>query len=154
MRIEIPDQEFGQRIIRIQAEQAPDMDFVTMHCPLTDETRAMVGERELAAMRPSAYVVNCARGGIVDEAALRTALQTGDIAGAGLDVFVREPAPGDDPLLALDNVITSPHIAGVTLEASMRMAMGSAANVLAAFDGTLDPAVVVNKEVLASASAR
>lgn len=132
----------------------PDMDFVTMHCPLTDETRAMVGERELAAMRPSAYVVNCARGGIVDEAALRTALQTGDIAGAGLDVFVREPAPGDDPLLALDNVITSPHIAGVTLEASMRMAMGSAANVLAAFDGALDPAVVVNKEVLATASAR
>lgn len=131
-----------------------DMDIVTMHCPLNDETRAMIGESELAAMKASAYVINCARGGIVDEQALRAALEDGGIAGAGLDVFVREPTPGDDPLLALENVITSPHIAGVTLEASMRMAMGSAANVLAAFDGTLDPAVVVNREVLEAASAR
>jgi D-3-phosphoglycerate dehydrogenase / 2-oxoglutarate reductase len=132
----------------------PDMDFVSLHCPLTDETRGMIGERALAAMRSSAYVINCARGGIVDEPALRAALVGGEIAGAGLDVFVREPTPGDDPLLTLENVITSPHIAGVTLEASMRMAMGSATNVLAAFDGVLDPAVVVNKEVLAATSAR
>ncbi len=126
----------------------PEMDMVTLHCPLTEETRGMISNRELDAMKPSAYLVNCARGGIVDEQALCAALKSRGIAGAGLDVFVREPLPGDNPLLALDNVITSPHVAGVTLEASMRMATGAAANVLAAFDGTLDPAAVVNSEVL------
>jgi D-3-phosphoglycerate dehydrogenase len=130
----------------------PDMDMVTMHCPLTEETRSMIGERELDAMKPTAYVINCARGGIVDEQALYLALAGNGIAGAGLDVFVREPTPSDDPLLELENLITSPHIAGVTLEASMRMATGAAANVLAAFDGTLDPAVVVNGEVLGAAT--
>ncbi len=126
----------------------PEMDIVTLHCPLTEETRGLIGGQELDAMKPSAYLVNCARGGIVDEQALCTALENKSIAGAGLDVFVSEPLPGDNPLLALDNLITSPHVAGVTLEASMRMAMGAAANVLAAFDGTLDPAAVVNSEVL------
>ncbi len=126
----------------------PDMDIVTLHCPLSDETRGMIGKRELDVMKTSAYLVNCARGGIVDEQALCVALESNSIAGAGLDVFVREPLPGDDPLLGLDNLITSPHVAGVTLEASVRMATGAARNVLAAFDGTLDPAVVVNSEVL------
>jgi D-3-phosphoglycerate dehydrogenase len=130
----------------------PDMDMVTLHCPLTEETRGMIGGRELDAMRSSAYLVNCARGGIVDEQALCTALESKSIAGAGLDVFESEPLPGDDPLLALDNLITSPHVAGVTLEASIRMATGAAANVLAAFDGTLDPAAVVNSEVLSVAA--
>ena len=126
----------------------PDMDVVTLHCPLTEETRGMIGEREFNAMRPSAYLVNCARGGVIDEHALYAALKNKNIAGAGLDVFVTEPLSAGDPLLTLDNLITSPHVAGVTLEASMRMATGAAANVLAAFDGTLDPAVVVNSEVL------
>jgi len=128
----------------------PQMDVVTLHCPLTDETSAMFGDRELGELKPSAYVVNCARGGIVDERALATALRSRAIAGAGLDVFAREPLPGDDPLIGIDNLITSPHVAGVTLEASIRMASGAAANVLAAFDGRLDPAVVVNSEVLNS----
>ena len=126
----------------------PAMDMITLHCPLTDETRGMIGESELDAMKSSAYVINCARGGIVDEQALRVALVTDAVAGAGLDVFAREPLPGDDPLVALDNLITSPHVAGVTLEAEINMATGAARNVLAAFDGTLDPAVVVNAEVL------
>jgi D-3-phosphoglycerate dehydrogenase len=126
----------------------PEMDVVTLHCPLTEESRAMIGERELSLLKPSAYVVNCARGGIVDEQALAAALVRHTIAGAGLDVFDREPLPGDDPLIGIDNLITSPHVAGVTLEASIRMASGAAANVLAAFDGELDPAAVVNSEVL------
>ena len=130
----------------------PDMDVVTLHCPLTEETRGMIGRRELAVMKPSVYVINCARGGIIDEYALGAALASNSIAGAGLDVYVREPLPGDDPLLGIDNLITSPHVAGVTLESSMRMASGAAANVLAAFDGDLDPAVVVNSEVLGAAS--
>lgn len=131
----------------------PDMDMVTMHCPLTGETRGMIGAKEFASMKPTSYLINCARGGIVDEQALCAALKGKAITGAALDVFVREPTPGDDPLLALDNVIASPHIAGVTLEASMRMATGAAENVLAAFDGTLNPAVVVNGEVLKVARA-
>lgn len=126
----------------------PAMDMVTIHCPLTDETRGMFSQDELGAMKSSACLVNCARGGIVDEDALRKALETGDIAGAALDVFAREPLPGDDPLLGVDNLITSPHVAGVTLEAEIRMSTQAAHNVLAAFDGTLDPAVVVNREVL------
>ena len=88
----------------------------------------------------------------VELAVLVPALESKSIAGAGLDVFVSEPLPGDNPLLALGNLITSPHVAGVTLEASMRMAAGAAANVLAAFDGTLDPAAVVNSEVLSIAA--
>jgi D-3-phosphoglycerate dehydrogenase len=130
----------------------PDMDVVSLHCPLTEETHNMIGVGELDAMKPSAYLVNCARGGIVDERALRTALESNVIAGAGLDVFEREPLPGDDPLLTLDNLITSPHVAGVSLEAEIRMATGAARNVLAAFDGTLDPAMVVNNEVLTDTS--
>lgn len=130
----------------------PHMDVVSLHCPLSDETRSMIGARELDAMKSSAYLINCARGGIVDERALRTALESRDIAGAGLDVFEREPLPGDDPLLGVDNLITSPHVAGVSLEAEIRMATGAARNVLAAFDGTLDPAMVVNSEVLADTS--
>jgi len=129
----------------------PEMDVVTLHCPLTEETSGMIGEGELSVMKPSSYIVNCARGGIVDEQALAAALTSHDIAGAGLDVFDREPLPGDDPLIGVDNLITSPHVAGVTLEASIRMASGAAANVLAAFDGDLDPAVVVNSEVLDTA---
>jgi D-3-phosphoglycerate dehydrogenase len=128
------------------------MDTVTMHCPLTDETRGMIGAPELDAMKASAYLVNCARGGIVDEAALCAALKKDAIAGAGLDVFLREPPPTNDPLLELDNVITSPHVAGVTAQASMRMATAAVENVLAAFDGTLDPAVVVNSEILGAAA--
>lgn len=134
--------------VRDYRSALPEMDMVTMHCPLTDETRGMIAERELDAMKTSAYVINCARGGIVDEGALRRALESGSIAGAALDVFAREPLPADDPLLDVENLITSPHVAGVTLEAEIRMSTQAARNVLAAFDGTLEPAVVVNKEVL------
>ena len=131
-----------------------EMDVVTLHCPLTEETRGMIGDRELDRMKPSAYLVNCARGGIVDERALRDALEGNAIAGAGLDVFNREPLPADDPLVAFDKLITSPHVAGVTHEAEIGMATSAARNVLAAFDGTLDHAVVVNSEVLSPVTVR
>jgi len=126
----------------------PDMDMVTIHCPLTDETHGMFSAGEFESMKTSACLVNCARGGIVDERALRGSLERSEIAGAALDVFAREPLPGDDPLVDVDNLITSPHVAGVTLEAEIRMSTQAARNVLAAFDGILDPAVVVNREVL------
>jgi phosphoglycerate dehydrogenase-like enzyme len=92
----------------------PEADFLVVTAPLTDETRGMIGERELRAMKPSAYIVNIGRGGIIDEGALVKALQEGRIAGAGLDVFEEEPLPEDSPLWKQENVIITPHYAGAT----------------------------------------
>ncbi len=126
----------------------PEVDFVTLHVPLTEETRGMIGRDELAAMRPSAFLVNTARGEVVDETALVAALEAGTIAGAGLDVFADEPPDPGHPLFRLDNVIVSPHSAGSSLECAERVAVRAAQNVLDAFDGRLDPEFVVNPEVL------
>ncbi|MGI9417681.1 MAG: hydroxyacid dehydrogenase [Geminicoccaceae bacterium] len=125
-----------------------ETDVVTLHMPLTPETRNLIGKAELAALPGHAWVINCARGGIVDDAALQEALTTSGIAGAGLDVYEQEPPPQAHPLFALDNVILSPHSAGLTLECAKRMAVSTAKNALAGIDGTLDPAMVVNKQVL------
>ena len=98
-------------------------DFVTVHMPLTPETRGFVGVAELAKMKAGARLVHCARGGIVDEAALHTALVSGRLAGAALDVFAQEPPPADHPLLRLDNVIVTPHLGGSTVEAQEAVAI-------------------------------
>jgi phosphoglycerate dehydrogenase-like enzyme len=92
----------------------PQADFVVLTVPLTTETRHMIGEPELRAMKPTAYLVNVGRGGTVDQEELIRALQEGWIAGAGLDVFETEPLPEDSPLWGLDNVIVTSHYAGVT----------------------------------------
>jgi D-3-phosphoglycerate dehydrogenase len=126
----------------------PEADFVSLHVPRSPATEHMIGARELAAMKPSAYLINVARGGMVDEIALSEALASGTIAGAGIDVWESEPPPADHPLLRTDRVILSPHIAGLSENAAIRMSVTSAANVLAAFDGTLDPSLVINPEVL------
>ena len=128
----------------------PEMDVVTIHTPFTRETEGMVGEAELGAMKSSAFIVNTARGGIIDEPALAAALERGAIAGAGLDVFVEEPVPprSNNPLLQFDNVIVSPHTAGVSREAAVRTATMSVQNVIDFFDGRLDPDMVVNRDVL------
>ncbi|MGI9489711.1 MAG: hydroxyacid dehydrogenase [Geminicoccaceae bacterium] len=123
-------------------------DVVTLHMPLTETTRNMIGEAELATLPGHALLINCARGGLVDEAALHAALTSGGIAGAGLDVFEQEPPAHAHPLFALENVILSPHSAGLTLECAKRMGVSTAKNVLAGIDGDLDPAMVVNKDVL------
>ncbi len=125
-----------------------ETDIVTLHMPLTDDSRHMIGEAELAALPRHAFVINCARGGIVDEAALHDALTSGGIAGAGLDVFEQEPPAKDHPIFALENVILSPHSAGLTVECAKRMAVSTVKNVLGGIDGNLDPAMVVNKAVL------
>ena len=95
-------------------------DFVSVHVPLTDETWHLVGADELATMRPTAYLVNTARGSVIDEAALVAALRDGVIAGAGLDVYEEEPLAPGSPLLALDQVVLTPHIAGWAIEAQVR----------------------------------
>lgn len=99
----------------------PRCDFVTVHMPLLDSTRDMIGEAEIASMKPTAMIVNCARGGIVDEKALAAALNEDRLAGAGIDCFENDPPQTDDPLLNAKNVIASPHSAAQTKEAVIRM---------------------------------
>jgi phosphoglycerate dehydrogenase-like enzyme len=107
----IPERFYRRQELR---EMLPECDYVVLGVPLTDATQNLIGPDELRAMRPSAFLVNIARGGVVDEPALIRALQEGWIAGAGLDVFAHEPLPADSPLWGMDNVILSPHIAGST----------------------------------------
>ena len=121
-------------------------DFVSVHIPKADGP--ILGAAEIAQMKRGAIIINTARGGMVDEAALANALRTGHIAGAGLDVFDTEPPTPDHPLLAFDQVILTPHTAGLTREAAERMALVSVQNVLNHFAGSLDPALIVNKDVL------
>jgi D-3-phosphoglycerate dehydrogenase len=110
-------------------------DFVSINCPLTDESRKMIGAREYALMRPHAYFITTARGFIHDEDALEQALRDKTIAGAGLDVWGKEPPPADHPLMRFDNVIVTAHTAGVTREARANMGRIAAEQVLDALDG-------------------
>jgi D-3-phosphoglycerate dehydrogenase len=129
-------------------DSIPVADFISVHLPMTPETRGIIGARQLASMKKTAIVISTARGGLVDEVALADALRSGKIRAAGLDVFVDEPPAADNPLLKLDNVLLSPHTAGLTEECAMRMAMVSARNALGGLDGNLDAELVVNKHVL------
>ena len=106
------------------------VDILSLHCPLTERTRHLIGRRELALMKPGALLVNTARGPVVDEAALVDALRSGHLGGAGLDTFEVEPIAADNPLLGLDNVIVTPHVAGVTRDAALRVATMTARNVV------------------------
>ncbi len=126
----------------------PRADFVSVNCPKSPETVNMFSTAQFQLMKPTAYLINTARGGIVDEAALYTALTSGKIAGAGLDVFAQEPPRPDHPLLTLDNVITAPHVAGVTREALDRMSLQTARNIISALDGKPIRENVINQDVL------
>jgi phosphoglycerate dehydrogenase-like enzyme len=107
----LPEQIYARDSLH---EMLGECDYVVIALPLTPDTEHLIGQAELRAMRPGAYLVNIARGGIVDEAALIQALREGWIAGAGLDVFEEEPLPADSPLWDLENVLMSPHVAGFT----------------------------------------
>lgn len=141
----------------IRARKAEPADFdavldqaeiLTIHCPLTAETTGMIGEDELARMPKGSLLISTARGGIVDEAALASALASGRIAGAGLDVWDREPPPADHPLLAFDTVIASPHTAGVTVDSRATMARYAATQLIDLLDGK-PPARLVNPGAIA-----
>src|ERR1700684_3921310 len=127
----------------------PRADFVSIHCPKAPETVGMFDAARLARMKPSAYLINTARGGIVEEAALYDALVSGKLAGAGLDVFEQEPPPSGHSLFELPNVIIAPHVAGVTREAVDRMSEQTARNILSALDGEPIRQNVINQDVLA-----
>jgi D-3-phosphoglycerate dehydrogenase / 2-oxoglutarate reductase len=121
-------------------------DYVSISCPLTRDNRGMIGAREYALMQPHAYFITTARGFIHDEAALADALRDKRIAGAGLDVWAKEPPPRDHPLLQFDNVLASPHTAGVTREARINMGRIAAEQLLDALDGKRPPRLI-NPEV-------
>jgi D-3-phosphoglycerate dehydrogenase / 2-oxoglutarate reductase len=125
-------------------------DFVTIHCPKNKETIGMFDAARLARLKRTAYLVNTARGGIIAETALYDALAEGRLGGAGLDVFEREPVALDHPLLKLPNVITAPHVAGVSRESVDRMAIATVRNLLSVLDGKPNRENVINKEVLSA----
>jgi D-3-phosphoglycerate dehydrogenase len=117
-------------------------DFVSINCPLDEGTRGMVGAREFALMQPHAYFITTARGFIHDERALAEALRAKQIAGAGLDVWDKEPPAADHPLLQFDNVIASPHTAGMTREARANMGRIAAEQLVMTLDGKRPPRIV------------
>ncbi|WP_027577782.1 hydroxyacid dehydrogenase [Bradyrhizobium sp. Ai1a-2] len=121
-------------------------DYVSISCPLTKESRGMIGGREFGLMQPHAFFITTARGFIHDEEALEDALRNKRIAGAGLDVWAKEPPPPEHPLLQFDNVLASPHTAGVTREARENMGRIAAEQVLDALDGKRPPRII-NPEV-------
>jgi len=124
-----------------------ESDFITLHCPNIPETKGMVTRELLYAMKPDAYIINAARGGIIDEDALVDALKEKRIAGAGLDVFEKEPVDTDHPLLHMVNVIVSPHSAALTKEATLRMAVEAAQAVDDLFSGKM-PQYIYNRQAL------
>ena len=129
-----------------------EADFVTLHCPKNAETLGMIGAEELKLMKADAALVNCARGGLVDEPALHEVLSAGHLRGVGLDVFNDEPVPVDHPLLSLDNVIITPHSAAATQQGMEKMGRATVQSVLDYFDDRLDPAVAVNPETVVKAA--
>lgn len=114
-------------------------DFVQLNCPLTPETEGLIGRDEFARMKPTAFFITTARGPVHDEAALYDALASGAIAGAGVDVFHDEPPDPSHPLLTLDNVVATPHTAGITVEATRDIALATAAQWLDIFSGKVPP---------------
>ncbi len=123
-------------------------DYVTIHCPRSPETLGMFNAERIGRMKPGAVLVNTARGGIVDETALLAALRSGQVSGAGLDVLAQEPQGAGNPLLQEPGVISSPHVAGVTVEAMDAMGVATARNILSVLDGAPIRDHVVNQEVL------
>ncbi len=130
-------------------------DIVSLHAPLTEASLHMIGDEELGRMKPSAYLINVARGELVDEEALARALKEGRIAGAAVDVFSREPVAGDNPLLgaAGNNLLLSPHVAGVSTEAAGRIITMAAGNIARVLKG-LEPLHVVNGTFITPAGER
>lgn len=124
-----------------------ESDFVSIHTPLTNETKHLIGEKELKLMKPTSFIINIARGPIWDEKALAKALSEGWIRGAGTDVFEEEPPREDNPLLKIDNILLTPHMAALTKECVIRMATGAAKNVIDILSGKI-PSSIVNYSLL------
>jgi len=137
--------EYGVELVELNALLARS-DFVSLHLPLTAETRGMFDRAVLSRIKPGAFLINTSRGGLIVEADLVDALQSGHLAGAGLDVLVDEPPGPDNPLLALDSVLLSPHLAANDLQAIEDMALGAARNIIDLFQGKISPASLVTSD--------
>ena len=133
-------QQLGVTLLSLE-DLLAQSDFITIHMPKTPETTGMISTAQFALMKPTAFIVNVARGGLIDEDALYAALKSGRIAGAGLDVFVSEP-PTDSPLLGLENVVVTPHLGASTDEAQEKAGVSVARSVRLALDGELVPDAV------------
>jgi D-3-phosphoglycerate dehydrogenase len=138
--------KYGIRLVDLDTLWAQS-DFVTLHTPMSPETRALVNAQSLAKMKRGGFLINTARGGLVDESALLGALQSGHLAGAGLDVLVCEPPPPDHPLLAHPNVIVSPHVSSLDSQAIEDMAAAATQNLLDLLNGRWPSPAVVNPDV-------
>ncbi|MCB2172324.1 D-glycerate dehydrogenase [archaeon] len=142
-----PDAEKLGVEYRSMDEILAESDYISLHVPLNDKTKHLIGEPELKKMKKAAYLINTSRGPVVDEKALTKALKEHWIAGAGLDVLYEEPTNPKNPLLKLDNVIVAPHIGSATIETRLAMAMKAATNLTAALKGE-HPPDLLNPEVL------
>lgn len=147
-----PAQFVGTTFAETLDEGLAMADVLTLHLPLSPATKNLIDAAALARMPKGAIVINTARGGIIDEAALIAALESGHIRAAGLDTFEIEPLPSGDAMTTSDRVTLTPHSAALTEEGLMAMGMATARNALAGLDETLDPAYVVNKAVLEAES--
>ncbi|MGC1442876.1 MAG: hydroxyacid dehydrogenase [Burkholderiaceae bacterium] len=156
MRVMVADIALNEALAREQGVEGiadfrgalAQADFLTVHVPLNPQTHHLIGAPELAALPDHAIVINCARGGIIDEAALAAAVSGGTIAGTGADVFSTEPPAPDNPLLSLPNSIYSPHSAAVTQEGARNMSVEAAQNIVDAFDGKLRSDYIFNADQL------
>ncbi|MEA1964290.1 MAG: NAD(P)-dependent oxidoreductase [Candidatus Aerophobetes bacterium] len=138
-------QNYGVEFVSLD-ELIKQADVISIHLRLSSQTQNLIEEKEFSLMKPTVIVINTARGAIIDKKALLDALTSGKIAGAGLDVFDKEPLPPDDPLLKLNNVVLTPHNAGMTPETIEKGAQMAVDNIINYFQG--DPTNVVNKEIL------
>lgn len=139
------DRERGYEFVDSLADLLEKVDILSVHVPLTDATRGMIGARELALMKPSASVINVSRGGVIDEAALLEAVSSRKLYGAALDTFVKEPLPADDPLVAEPHILLSPHVAWMSEEAEVTLRR-RASEELAAILGGRTPASPVGRQ--------
>ncbi len=128
-------------------------DFITLHTPLTAETRNVIGAREIAMMKPSVRIINCARGGLIDEPRTGRSLESGKVAGAAIDVFDPEPPPADHPLIRLGQIVVTPHLGASTEEAQVSVAV-EAAKLLIDFLARGQVRFAVNMPALDRASSR
>jgi len=141
-------EEMGIRLITDFREALSEADFITLHVPLDDTTRHLVSDAEFAAMKDGVVLINCARGGIVDEAAMISALDSGKVFAAGIDVMGVEPPAPDHPLLQRDDVLVTPHNGAASFSSSEAMARMAAENILDCFDGQLNDEMIFNLESL------